>query len=345
MQRIKTLLKKLLLLVLTGGICVFILEFGIRAFLPFYHPGTQIDFTLDANGMALGPANQTRRLRQPKGDYDLDVSFNRHGLRDTKDLKDCGPGDLIALGDSFTMGWGIPETNRFSSRLEAALARPVFNVAIPGDVAGGARLLAHAQTNGARARTIIFGLCMENDLKNYEKPAPPPPPTAANLRSKRGVQDLLKRHSALYFFLSYELNTIPATRKLFEQLGLARNIDQLTHRNDDDPAALESTARKVAELLAPYPGSVVLIIPSRANWSGDHRATESAIHEKVTGLLRTNGVQIVDMKPVIEAAGTPLNFYFTTDAHWNSEGHRLAAETLANHFTNRATTLPSPITH
>lgn len=336
MNKLKLLGKRLLLLAITGLVCVFILEFGVRLFLPFYHPATQIDFLLDSTGMSLGPANATRRLRQPKGDYDLNIDFNRLGLRDPKDLKDCGPSDLIALGDSFTMGWGIPEPERYSTRLQKLLGRPVFNVAIPGDVIGYEKLLSYARTNGAQAHTLIVGLCMENDLKNYDKPAPPPPPPSSQFRSKRGVQDFLKRHSALYLFLSYELNTIPATRRFFEKMGLSRNIDQLTHRNDDDPAALDSTARRVDALLKPYPGSLVLVIPSRANWSGDHRDTEAAIHAKLMALLDSHGVEFVDMKPVFEAAGEPLRFYFHTDAHWNAEGHRLAAETLAARFRTNA---------
>lgn len=337
--RLGRFLRKLLMLGISSLLGLIVLEFGIRTFLPFYHPASQIEFRRNPGGVALGPANGSQRHRQPKGDYDLVVTFNEAGLRDDKPLRDCRPDDWIVLGDSFSLGWGVEVTNRFSTRLQSLLGRPVFNVAIPGDLRDYRHLLDYAVTNGAHAKHLVLGLCMENDLKNYD--LPPPPPAKIRLNSKRGVQDWIKTHSALYLFLSYELNTRPATRRIFEKLGLSRNIDQLTHKNDDDPAAIDATARAAAVLLAGHDDGLVLLIPSRALWHGGHRDSERAIHEKVATSLQAQHLRVIDMKTVFENASTnPLAFYFVTDSHWNAEGHRLAAETLATAITNTATRTP-----
>jgi hypothetical protein len=57
--------------------------------------------------VALGPAGAERRLYKNSGDYDVRVRFNRHGLRDQRDIADARPDDVVFVGDSFTFGWGV----------------------------------------------------------------------------------------------------------------------------------------------------------------------------------------------------------------------------------------------
>src|SRR5262249_9155377 len=147
-------------------------EGAIRIALPFFSPKTQIPFRLNAEGVPLGPEGQDVRQATPKGDYDAIVHFNQHGLRDRKDLRQSKPTDWFALGDSFTMGWGVDEAQRYSDRLEQAFqtngypAR-VYNIAIPENILGYAKLLRYAESRGAQVRQLIVGVCMENDLRDY----------------------------------------------------------------------------------------------------------------------------------------------------------------------------------
>src|SRR5712675_201096 len=78
-----------------------LLEIAVRVLLPHYNP--------------LGPEGQTIRQRNPQGDYDLQMSFNRFGFRDSKDLSSATSTDWFAVGDSMGLGWGEAETNRFSN--------------------------------------------------------------------------------------------------------------------------------------------------------------------------------------------------------------------------------------
>src|SRR5439155_23892911 len=99
--------------------------------------------------------------------FQLDIHFNQYGLRDAKDLNRSTTNDLFAVGDSFTMGWGVRDDERFSGVLEKMLHRPVFNVASPENILGYARLLRYACQHGAHVRHLILGVCMENDLRDY----------------------------------------------------------------------------------------------------------------------------------------------------------------------------------
>ena len=111
---------KVLLLTVTLLIGVSMMEWGVRRLFPYFSPTAQVPFRLVAKGMALGPAGQTVRMATPKGDYNSVLRFNQDGFRDMKTLAEAGKADWYALGDSYTMGWGVEEEERFSNRLEPA---------------------------------------------------------------------------------------------------------------------------------------------------------------------------------------------------------------------------------
>jgi len=38
---------------------------------------------------------------------------------------------------------------------------------------------------------------------------------------------------------------------------------------------------------------------------------------------------MLDLRPLMEAGGTPLVYHFNNDGHWNARGHALAADAIA----------------
>src|SRR5207247_11426869 len=137
-----------------------LLEFAVRMRFPFYNPHgkDQIVFHYDKNGVPLGPENQTIRQRSPQGDYDLQVSFNRFGFRDTNDLTTSTPADWFVVGDSFGLGWGQEETNRFSNLLEKKTPFRVFNICDPTDIAGYGQLVRYATQCGATISNLVISI-------------------------------------------------------------------------------------------------------------------------------------------------------------------------------------------
>ena len=324
---------KLLLLTVTALICLALLELAVRRLFPYYSPSAQIPFRLAAKGMALGPAGQTVRMATPKGDYNSVLRFNEDGFRDRKSLREATAADWFALGDSYTMGWGVAEEERFSDRLEQqfktnGIPARVFNIAIPDNIIGYGRLLNYAESRGAKVRHLVVGICMENDLRDYSDGKGAWDLMDLPLGSrKEAARDWLKKHSALYIAASYCLQQSALTRGLMHKMGIARSIDELTGHNEWDETVLKTSRDELVKLVAGRE-TVILIIPSRNLWHGDYIETEKRVHEAFIRILREAGLNVLDLKPSLEASGDPLSCYFKTDPHWNARGHAIAGREL-----------------
>src|SRR5439155_20200354 len=319
---LKDLSIKLGLLMVSTGICLVLLEFTVRTVFPFFKPKIQIPFHPTEDNFSLGPISKQIRQATPKGDYDILVSFNEYGFRDTKDLRDSSERDIFVVGDSFSMGWGVEENQRYSNLLASKLARRVFNISIPEDIRGYSKLVKYAEKCGGTVRNVIIGVCLENDLRNYSDGR-----TGAEIfqEGKTGKSSVslvektrawLWSHSALYIAVSYTLQKSPLARHLLESIGVARNIDRLIPNNEFNEEVLMSSRDELVKLATNY-DSVILIIPSRALWHGKKMEEENKVHERFVRLLRQAGLRTVDMKPEFEQGGQPLSNYFSTDPHWN----------------------------
>ena len=330
------------ILVITLSICLILLELAVRWFLPGFDPKRQIPFRKTANGGALGLPSQTVRQRTPKGDYDLPITFNADGFRDSRDFRQSRPEDWYVLGDSFSFGWGVTEDQRFSNVLDRyfqsnGMPVRVFNIAIPENILGYQRILAYAENLGANARHLVVGICMENDLRDYTDGR-----SAADGYLERGprkelVRAWFKDHSALYIATSFVLQSSSWSRRLFQKVGISRDVQGLSGKNEWNPKVLQSSRDEVLKLVSGR-NAVILIIPARRLWHGDNMETEKRVHDTFIGLLREAGLRVVDMRPVFEQTADPLAHYFKTDPHWNAQGHAVAGGELFKALATSANT-------
>lgn len=330
---IQRFLGKLTLLAVSSLVCLVLLELVVRWLFPFYNPRGphQIVFRFNAEGVPLGPPNQTIRQRSTQGDYDLPVTFNRHGFRDAKDFTTAHGEDWFAVGDSFGLGWGVPETNRFSNVLEQLAGQPVFNICIPTDIAGYRQLTEHVRRLGGPVSNLVVSICMENDLRDYYASKAPAGPTT-KMPWKERARAWVKSHSAVYLLLATELQQSETLHRFWVKIGVARAQDSPWQMNFNpyNEEAITYAVDLLAQLRAGHARVVVLIIPARGLWIGKNRDAEARVHARFVELARQRlGVPIIDMKPILEAGGDPMQFYFDHDGHWNVTGHRLAGEQLA----------------
>ena len=105
----------------------------------------------------------------------------------------------------------------------------------------------------------------------------------------------------------------------------------MTHKNIATPEILGSSRDEFVKIATNY-NAVVLVIPSRALWVGKNTATEIKVHDEFTRMLRDAGLELLDMRPVLEKTGDPGSYYFKSDPHWSPKGHALAAQALADYF-------------
>jgi hypothetical protein len=327
----------LALLAVSTAACLLALEVAVRYCFPFFSPKTQIPFRLNEDGVALGPAGQSVRQATPKGDYDTVVHFNALGLRDRKDLRSAKETDWFAVGDSFTLGWGVDEDQRYSDRLEQlfqtnGIPAVVYNVAIPENLVGYGRLLKYAQSRGGTVRHLIVGVCMENDLQNYTDARGDWERAQGKdwqraVPRKELVRMWLRHHSALYTAVSFSFQRSAFVRHALEKVGIARNVSELSGSTSTDEQVVLTSRDRIRQLVAGYDALVVLI-PSRRLWYGASTEQERQVHARLAALLREAGVTVVDLKTAFERNGKPLDYYFATDPHWNVQGHALAAQEL-----------------
>ena len=307
-----------------SAVAVMAGEFAVRRLLPQFDPSGALAFEYDATyGIGFGPAGARRRLLKNRGDYDVPVTFNRHGLRDRRDIADAGPADVVFAGDSFTFGWGVREDERFSAIFEGLTGRTTFNLAVPTGLEGYGALLRLARDRGADAGTLVLGICMENDLQVEtdghlgDGPAEP---------AREAAKAWLTSRSALYVAASAAVHRVAPLRVLAGGLGLLAG--PLGEHVPPVPAQVERAAALTARIAAGY-DTTVLIIPSRGLWLGRDGAAWRDAHVRYVAALRARRLRVVDLLPAMESGGRPLGYHFPYDGHWNAAGHRLAAEALA----------------
>lgn len=314
---------------------VLLLEAAVRLVLPQFNPAVAPVFTTDpVSGVPLGPPLTTTRLRKNSGDYDVEVRFNRHGLRDARDIAEARAGDVVAVGDSFTMGWGVTEDQRFTAVLERSLGQRVFTLAIPTDIQGYGALLRFARAQGAQITRQVIGVCMENDLHAPDASGAQDVPDEPSMGREPGpgatAKAWLTAHSALYVAGGTALFQIPGGHWIAERTGLlAGPLGENLVPADRD---VDAAARGVVALTASAT-STVLVIPSRGLWLGPDRAGWARAHDRFVSALVSAGVDVLDLRPAFEADGHPLTFSFPRDGHWNAAGHALAGRLLAAHLS------------
>jgi lysophospholipase L1-like esterase len=135
-----------------------------------------------AAGLALGgrealifPANSRFRLKT--SEFDFEAHINSLGFRDRRFRRTATQKTrVLAIGDSFTYGWGVQDSEPWPKVLERDLSRlgmpiEIANLGRPG--AGPDQYLAIAQAAVPllRPRWIIVGLLQGDDL-SQSKPGP-----------------------------------------------------------------------------------------------------------------------------------------------------------------------------
>lgn len=288
----------------------------VRLVFPALVPLRQVEFTYPEGPLLLArPDTHTRQISED-GDYDVSVSINSHGLRDSNDVATAGADDIVVVGDAFAWGWGVEAQDRFSDRLQILSGRRTFNLATPTDIEGYAALLAYAARLGSRAGRVVVTVDMEKDLR----PAARGNPSRGNASP---IATWLSGHSALYRLASagWERAFAP---------GAASGKQGVAH-NDYDPTIIDRAADQLGKIADRYRATVVLI-PSRALWMGADRSMEDRLNTAFTVALQRRGIDVLDLQPILEAQGSPLSYYFAHDGHWTAGGHALVAHAISQHL-------------
>lgn len=324
-------------------VLIFLLvqEFAIRMAFSELDPTQQLAFTANADGIKLGLPNTVHRQIKNSGDYNVQVRFNALGLREAKPIDTATPEDFYLVGDSFVFGWGVVAEQRLGEQLDALIDPKVFSLGSPGNLDTYEQLIKFAEKHGGRAKRIIFAINEETDITNYdvraeEKPVldAPLPATEPRGFSFIYLKVLLTQHSAIYQAITRLVHQMSWLREAAVRLGLVAPNLSATESKVSSTANIRQTVARAVTLAKKY-NATMLLIPSRYLWFGEFRDDISHAHDELVAGLRAENVDLLDLRPLFEAAGQPLKFHFEHDGHWRPEGHAVAAEALADHLKAR----------
>jgi hypothetical protein len=312
------------------GVSIF--ELSVRYFFPQFDPSGHVTFRVNKDGVPLSEKRGEFRQIKNTGDYNVLVKINQNGLRESKSLTKATPKDIFVVGDSFSFGWGVEEHERFSNQLESSIGRSVFNISIPTDFDGYDKLISYAENNGANISNLIIGVTMENDIRVYEQSTTKEikkPPISINVLNLSNLKHYLTARSAAYFLTT----SIIHKNKVLKNFGIRTflitpNLAALINRIPNERMII-SSAKRLKRISQKFK-SLILIIPSRALWTGSEQEKNIAdnSHSLFISEIKKLKIQFVDLRAVFEETGNPMGFHFKHDGHWTAAAHKLAASQL-----------------
>lgn len=307
---------------------LLLLEGGLRWLAPQYVPDIGLKVLRDAQGVPRLPANRTLSHRDNSGEFLVSVQINASGFRDSIEPGDIAPEDLVIVGDSFPFGWGVERPQRISERLAAILKRRVVNLALPGlGPADYRAVIEHVSQGGTSPSAYLLFITVENDL------APVVSPDAGHKNDQRCVwaclRQWLSQHTATWHALAATLKQ-SAARPWLEKVGVVRDVRSGVEKS----VRFEPDFSPLLQQLSALHGLPVMlvIVPSRGLWLSDYQHKSEQLHRALVERLQQTGMPLIDLALAFVGTGTPARLHFKHDPHWNAEGHRVAAEAMANHL-------------
>jgi hypothetical protein len=301
----------------------------------------------------------------------VSITINDHGFREELPLATA---QVVALGDSFTFGWGVDADHTWVKRLAALRKTPIYNLGIhdasPRQELELLKFLLAGDDPPFKPRHVLWMIYEGNDLEDdYEELAPPAPHVSL-------VDDtLLEPFLRLPYVIKHEAVVTKIRRGTIRWREAAGGSREVV-----DGVALESPLFESARLgrklfyrpsldLVQDPESYVRTHPNRAKLQGvfaemgdlARRAgfavtvvlapTDARLHgrffegfptasaashflELVAELARAQGFGVVDLLAGLQPLAGERLLYLRDDDHWNEDGNAAVAAILAKELAN-----------
>lgn len=332
--------------VASTALTVLLLEGGVR--LATGDRYLDVDFRGRRGDLVYEP---NQRLRWKRIEWDIDVQTNSKGLRD-HEYTDRAPKSAVALGDSFTEGYGVQLEESWGRRLAAEFekAGKPWRVYLSG--VQGLQPVHYYEMydrfwkDEPGLELVVMGFCVGTDLESVPgEPVVHPPPMSPAYYVKRWLCE----HSVLYNFVRRPARLSPAAQKVLMSLRVMRPLGlDLNWANEKYKPEWDFTFGRIVDFQARLKRQgrslVVVLIPSKEAVEEDFlrhsleiTKTDPATFDPLVfgdyfvARGRKAGLPVLDLtRPLREAdKNTPGAFYFKTDGHWKPAGHAFAAEQVA----------------
>lgn len=258
----------------------------------------------------LRPGGCTIRNREHRVEYKV----NSLGARD--DEASLGAPEVIAIGDSQAMGWGVPQAETFAEWLEHESGRKVLNLAISSyGTVRELRLLARADTS--RLKTLIIQYCQNDKEENltFEREGGKLP-----ISDRAAYEATVERHLADSAYYPGK-----HTLRLFQ---IWRHLKPPGTPPDTPEAHAEEAAaflNALSESGADLGGVEIVVFEVNSFARNDSHFTVALEHaiEQLPAESPWRRIRILDLSNELTAAK-----YYKLDDHLTAEGHRAVARAL-----------------
>jgi hypothetical protein len=263
---------------------------------------------------------------------------NRWGYREREfDLeKPEGVYRIAVLGDSFAVGMGLLEEQRFTNLLGEYLNRRGGGFEVLQFASPGAEMHNHVNTLQGVLKVHPDFLLLQWYVNDFEftKFGRPRPPRA--LIPHYDLHKMAFRASALYCLLNH------AWRSLQLSLGMAEKYEDTMWERFGDPESVESqTAMRYLDAFistsenAGIPLGIVLFPRPTARLATDYPL--AFLHERVLAKCEERGIACLDLTPAYAPFAERIEEIWLNrfDHHPGALGHRIAAEWILEAFAHR----------
>jgi hypothetical protein len=285
-------------------------------------------------------------------EFDFTIVTNRFGRRDAEWTQAAldDPSNAILIGDSFVLGYGVPDSSTQSTRLERAAAREgrpleVFNFGFTGGPIEYVALLREALALGVEARLVVVGIFLGNDftIGPIRTPAEERAAERAAARRRLGLP-----RSALAHYLKQRVVSSPRAVGALLRLGDAigaplysspQSFVFLRNPSDAQRAHIASVLAHLAEMrslcIAAGRTMAIAVFPNKIQVENPEELTSSIYdadrpNAYVREFCERERIACLDLTPALRAefARTRTPLYFPVDRHLTEHGNAVAAEAL-----------------
>lgn len=285
-------------------------------------------------------------------EYRTAITFDEWGTRRTGGGPwEPGSGVLV-LGDSFTFGVGVRDTEAWPGLWGAAVERPVLNLGVPGStLSDQLELLGMRHAELGAPRWCVFAVFLGNDLselatraipRHERSPSRTRPRLLASLNGWSQRHPLARRSYALQLLRTAALRgwnrwqAEPWTDLAFEAMSAARleaagALDAL--RWAVDRLSRQSTELGYTPLVVLIPDRYQLHEALRVNRALEYGIPSADLDPRlasrlVTAELERAGIPVVDLSACLAARGPEA--YYQFDNHLTASGQAALAACAAS---------------
>jgi hypothetical protein len=268
------------------------------------------------------------RCRFRNREFDTEIRVNSRGFR--SDEQALNAPEVVVVGDSYAMGWGVPQDSTFAALMERRTGLRVLDTGVSSY--GTAReLMGLRRVDMSSARDLIIQYSFNDQPENEDFVRGN---GSLNIRPESAYDSLVEEHlrTARYYpgkhlrrFLPIALRAL-YFRALTSVTGVAREaprVDRISRNIDAEVDAFLGTLMRSPVRLDSLRIIVFEVTPFAPSSSGfaERLATESRRPTRPRWMQR---IHVLDAAKILTASD-----YYKVDDHLRSSGHASLATALA----------------